>query len=356
MKKILFFQLLLLTSILYFSCSTNKKEISDDEVTLKYHEGQQNVDVFVNDKLFTTFLFTDTIPDLTKPVLFPVISAGGSTVTRGFPLKPRPGERTDHPHHDGMWFTYGDVNHLDFWGNSSATPSEQRDKMGWIRNTKIEKITSGTGSGSMNVSMDWQDADGHVILKEHTRFVFLAGKDYRIIDRITTLTARKDTVVFYDTKEGMMGIRVARALELPADKPVVLSDEHGNKTEVAKMDNTGVTGNYLNSEGIEGYDVWGKRAKWVSLSGKINDEDVSVVICDHPDNIGYPSYWHARGYGLFAVNPLGWKTFTKGEKELNFSIPPGQSTTFRYRVIISSGVHLTADEINAFADDFAKKY
>ena len=79
-------------------------------------------------------------------------------------------------------------------------------------------------------------------------------------------------------------------------------------------------------------------------------------MCDHPKNQSYPTYWHARGYGLFAANPLGVKDFTKGEKELNFAIPAGKSITFRYRVIVNSGSHLTDADINACADAFAMKY
>ena len=92
------------------------------------------------------------------------------------------------------------------------------------------------------------------------------------------------------------------------------------------------------------------------MYGNIGDEDISIVICDHPQNLNYPTWWHAREYGLFAANPLGAKDFTKGEEEVNFSLPPGMSTTFRYRVIISSGKHLTNEEINTFAEDFSGKY
>ena len=30
-----------------------------------------------------------------------------------------------------------------------------------------------------------------------------------------------------------------------------------------------------------------------------------------------PTHWHARGYGLFAANPLGDKEFDDGNKEFN---------------------------------------
>ena len=94
----------------------------------------------------------------------------------------------------------------------------------------------------------------------------------------------------------------------------------------------------------------------MDLYGNIGEELISIVVCDHPKNPAYPTYWHARGYGLFAANPLGWNDFTKGQQKLNFSIGANQSVTFRYRVIISSGVHLTDDEINGLAEEFAKKY
>ncbi len=68
---------------------------------------------------------------------------------------------------------------------------------------------------------------------------------------------------------------------------------------------------------------------------------ISLVVCDHPKNQSYPTYWHARGYGLFSANPLGGYDFTGGRERVNFRIPAGGSATFRYRVIISSGEYLT---------------
>jgi hypothetical protein len=121
------------------------------------------------------------------------------------------------------------------------------------------------------------------------------------------------------------------------------------------MDNTGVVGNYKNSEGIEGEDTWSKRARWCNLRGKIGSEDINVIIIDHPKNVGYPTYWHSRGYGLFAANPLGQEVFSKGKEKLNMELKKGQSVTFRYRVIVASE-NLTDDKINQITADFGKKY
>jgi hypothetical protein len=315
------------------------------------HEAEQRVDIQVQGKPFTSYLYTDTIPDLKKTVLFPVYSADGVIITRGFPLQSRPGERTDHPHHIGCWLNYGDVNGLDFWNNSASIPEERRDEMGIIRHREITGLKSSKGIGSLDVTMDWLKPDSQIILEENTRFIFRASENLRIIDRITELTAVNEAVSFEDNKEGMFAIRVTRALEHPTTDPVVLTDAKGNKTDVPVMDNTGVTGNYMNSDSITGTDVWGKRAKWVNLSGIIDNKKVNVLMCDHPDNIGYPAYWHARGYGLFAVNPLGQKVFSDGKESLNFSLSKGQSVVFKYRVQIVSGDFIPG-EMEAGWQDF----
>lgn len=103
------------------------------------------------------------------------------------------------------------------------------------------------------------------------------------------------------------------------------------------LDNAGISGHYLNSEGIEGTEVWAKRAKWVSLDGTINGKDVTVAIFDNPENVGYPTYWHARGYGLFAANPLGQSVFSEGKENLNFNLEVGESVTFKYWILILNG-------------------
>lgn len=337
MKKIIIAFIFILSSLILITCSENKENILTNEVNLVNNESEQKIDVLVNGKLFTSYLYTDRISNLRKTTLFPINTANGITVTRGFPLEPRPKERTDHPHHIGAWLNYGDVNGLDYWGNSDAIPIERNNEMGVIRHGEILETKNGQEKGELITTANWLKPNGEVLLQEKTDFVFHAKDGIRIIDRNTTLTAKEEPVFFKDTKEGMLAIRVARQLEHPSNKPVTLSDSHGDKTDVPVLDNTGVTGHYLSSEGIEGMDVWGKRAKWVSLDGTIENKDVSVVIFDNPENIGFPTYWHARGYGLFAANPLGQNTFSEGKETLNFSLESGESVTLKYRFLILDG-------------------
>ena len=333
---------LVFTAALLAGCSPSRvgDAASDqDRVRVVPKPAEDKVDVFVGDELFTSYIFTEAYDVLKKPALYPIRIAGGTEITRGYPVGERAGERADHPHHVGYWFNYGDVNGLDFWGHSTATPAEQSDEMGTVLHRSIRHAESGEDQGVLEVTADWVNPDGEPLLREETRFVFHAkAPGERMIDRITTLTATSGRVDFADTKEGMLGLRVTRALEMPSDDPVLLTGPSGEPMEEPVMNNEGVTGHYRNSEGIEGYpDVWGKRAKWMTLSGEVEQKPVTVAIFDHPKNVGYPTYWHARNYGLFAANPLGQKVFSDGAEEMNFSLAPGESTTFRYRLLILSG-------------------
>ena len=298
------------------------------------NEANRRVDVLIDGQPFTAYIWPEK---LKVPVLYPLRTAQGTIVTRGFPLDPRPGERVDHPHHAGFWLNYGNVNGVDFWNNSVALPPEQQRKMGTVVQRRIVHATGGTNSGELEVEMGWLMPNGQPILREDTKFVFHAGPNLRAVDRITTLTALNQRVVFQDDKEGMLGLRVRRELEQPSNEPLVFTDASGRPTTVKLMDNTGVTGVYRSSEGKTGDAVWGTRARWTMLTGKVNEEPVTLAILDHPRNTGFPTYWHARGYGLFAANPLGQAIFSNGQEKLNFTLEPKQSVTFRYRLLILTG-------------------
>lgn len=354
--------LLLLPGAFFFSCSS-KSDIQDkskeggQEIEFIEQDSEKRVDVMIGGDIFTSYRWHDAIfLNIKKPVLYPVMTSAGTEITRGYPLNPRAGERVDHLHHVGVCFNYGDVNGIDFWGNSAEIPENKRGKFGTIKHNSIEKLKGGLGEGLMVTSESWIDPSGKELLSEKTEYHFIAIGPARIIDRITTLNAKETDVSMKDTKEGLYGIRVARQLELPSQDELILTDAQGNPTTVKKMGNEGVSGNYRSSEGFSGDEVYGTRAIWVKLYGNIGNEKVSLVMIDHPQNVGYPTYWHARGYGLLLANPLGAGSYSNGENLMNFVIPAGKSETFRFRMIIHSGSDLTDSEINAYSKEFAEMY
>ncbi|NOR75605.1 MAG: hypothetical protein GQ525_10645 [Draconibacterium sp.] len=339
--------LVILTFSMLIFVQCNKKQV----VNLKVNEAEKKVDVMIDGDFFTSYIYPDKIM---KPVLWPIISPAGNMVTRSFPMIAKKGERVDHRHHIGVWLNYGDVNGLDFWNNAEIMAPEKRHLYGTIYHQSIEKAESGSGEALLVTTANWKSPDNELMLEEQTSLNFVARGNLRIIDRTTKLKAIIDEVNFTDDKEGMFGIRVARELELPSEKPIKLTDANGVAGKVGVIDTQFVKGNYRSADGVEGKEVWGTRCRWMKLSGEIKGETIAIIIIDHPGNVGYPTYWHARDYGLFAANPLGQKIFSKGEKELNFSMKKGESVTFKYRLVFADE-NLTDIEINKLADEYSKQ-
>jgi hypothetical protein len=127
---------------------------------------------------------------------------------------------------------------------------------------------------------------------------------------------------FKEYKDGFVGIRTHPDLRLNPNP----------KYGVHK-----VYGNALNSEGIEGKAIWGKRADWVYYYGKVEGKDAGFAFFSHPSNPvkkGKKSWWHARDYGLISANPFAP---VKIGGDGDHRVPKGQSLRLRYRLIFHNG-------------------
>lgn len=266
-----------------------------------------------------------------KPFLHPLRSASGKIVSRMYPMAERDGEMRDHQHHRGFYYAHGDVNGVDFWGNE---PSYKRDNLGVIELIKVENTSSGADKGSLRARFAWKSPKGELMLEEDRTMVFRKAPGQRIIDIDLQLTAKAD-ITFRDTKEGTFAIRTAPEFELA-----------GNPKAPALPKRTG---RMVNANGEEGKDIWGKRAPWVDYSAVVEGEKLGIAVMDHPENPRYPTYWHARDYGLFALNPFGVRDFERN-KELDggMKLTPGQSVRFRYRILIHEGDEKDAGVANLF--------
>jgi hypothetical protein len=331
-------------------------------VAVTVNEAAHRVDITVDGQPFTSYLWHTS---QRKPILYPLIAPDGTTLNRGNP--PLPGERTDHPHHAGLWFNYSNVNNIDFWNNSDAIKPENRSRYGHIEHDRIVSSKSGATSGELVTESTWYAGDPRpidsylsmAIINQTTRYVFskltIDGKPARSIDMTVTLKAIAP-VVFHDDKDGMLGMRVAHFLESSTAKPETLRDANGIATPVAAP-TSGATGVYRTSEGKVGDAAWGTRGRWCELSGTtaaVGDQPgkaETIAVLDHTGNPNYPTYWHARDYGLFAVNPLGVHGFEPTAAPLNFSLEPGKSATFHYRIFFISGT-VTPEALNHQSDAF----
>ncbi|NML22035.1 hypothetical protein HHL16_14205 [Pseudoflavitalea sp. G-6-1-2] len=329
----------------------NMQAHAQQPVKLIKRTNQNKIDILIGGKFFTSFLYPDT---LEKPVLFPVHAANGTMVTRGFPIIPQPGDPTDHPHHLGIWFNFENVNGLDFWNNSYAIAAAKKSHYGWIRTTGTP-VTKNGQTGTLQYQANWTNQQKDVLLKEATTLRFSGTEDVRIIDRETELTAVTD-VNFKDAKDGMLGFRMAHALQIPELKDKEYKDDKGIVTTIKGKTDSIANGNYLTSEGKQGNDAWGTRGSWCKLYGKMGNDSVTVLIMDHPENINYPTWWHARGYGLFAANPIGGSIFTKGQITTDKTLKPGEQLRFRYRIIVQNGKEtLSTQAIEKLAKEFTRQ-
>ncbi len=262
--------------------------------------------VTIDGKPFATFNYG---ADANKPFLAPIRSASGKIITRGFPMENIPGESRDHLHHRGLWFSYDDVNGVKFWEND---PSYNKPNIGRIvvRDTKWQDAGR---AGTLKATMEWRDPKGTVLLVESRDMVFYGDTNRRMIDFVIALEAAQD-VTFGDTKEGAFAIRLIDAFT--EKRGLKLVDADGR----SKMAN-----------------VWGKRSNWVDYSADVEGEKIGVAIFDHPENPQHPTHWHARDFGLFALNPFAQNAFDPTAEVRSTKLPAGQKLVYRWRVVIHPG-------------------
>ena len=294
---------LIITSFLAVTCTfilTAKPNAS----SISLEKGDSAVTVKVDSELFTKYIYADK--KRAKPILYPVIGPGGVPMTRRYPIEEAgPGEAKDHPHHASLWYTHGEVNGISFWHVGKNT--------GEIHHEKFLKLED----NQIATRNKWVDSKDKIICRDERILAFSAEGQDRAIDVTVKIIADSGDVTFGDTKEGSMGIRSNPILRL--------------RGPVAK-------GKAVNSEGVEGKAIWGKRAAWVSYWAPVEKNMIGFSIFDHPSNPRHPTWWHARDYGLVAANPFGIHNFERKPKGTgDLKIKNGDSVTFRYRFLFHAG-------------------
>ncbi len=269
---------------------------------VSFIEGDKKVSVQINGDLFTEYHYED-VP---RPYFYPVIGPTGEAVIRHWPMSDKnPADAKDHVHHKSLWFTHGEVNGQDFWGEGS--------KSGRIVTEKVSTQTTGD-KGVLVSQSKWVAKDGTVVCTDTRKHTFYGKSKPLMMDFEVTIHASHGKVVMGDTKEGSMAIRLAPSLR----------EDKG--------------GHIINSEGDKDGSAWGKRAKWVDYYGPLNGKTVGVAIFDHPDNPRHPTWWHVRTYGLFAANPFGIHNFERKSKGVgDFEIEAGKSQTWKWRFYFHEG-------------------
>lgn len=246
-----------------------------------------------------------------RPYFWPVYGPDQIAMTRSYPMQfedlPK-NMQTDHPHHTSIWVAHGLVNGTDNWHG------------GWQIHKDFPLLQSGVVVGIIRQTLDWADNAKKPILAETrtVRFFTLPGGG-RLMDLDLTFEAKYGKVVFGDTKEG--GPLATRM------RPEFRDDKRGSE------------GVLINSENQRGKAAWGRKARWVDCSGLVDGKRYGYAIFDAPGNLRHPSTWHARTYGLLAINPFGLHDFPGGRSgpKGDWAIEAGKSATLRYRIYFHAG-------------------
>lgn len=291
----------------------------EDKPAIEFIPAGPNLEIRIKGKPFTTYRI-DSGP---KPILYPLLGVDEVPYTRSFPMEKVSGEDTDHPHQRSFWLTYGMVNGVDFWAELKGHGS--------IKETSRNIEGTGHIFKTLKTTDDWLDPNGKKLMEDERVLTFWATRTRRVIDVEVTFKASVGDVEFGDTKEGMFGVRVPSSMDVK------------NKTG----------GAIVNAEGIRDTQAWGKKSAWVDYSGPVQaGKTVGITIMEHPTSFGFPSPWHVRDYGLFAVNPFGKHDFGLTKQPTPTKLKKGDSLRFEYRVILQPG-NTIVEEVRSQFEAFA---
>jgi hypothetical protein len=371
-------------AFLFFLCATLYADAPKGSVTYEKND-QGIITILVDGEFFAQYRpdadidpkgepvtgSYDTHRFLGTPIVWPICSAAGTLMTRGFPMDERDDPAAeknpvlrnilansrldsitankDHIHHRSLWFSHGDVNGADFWGPDR----------GQIVQQALLSIIEEAHSVAVKVSTAWIPEPGATPLCIDVRTITFGvlpeRPELRYIDYDVKLSANVDKVTLADTKEGLFGYRTPGAMDVAANE---------------RSKNWG--GHILNSQRQEDEDAWGKRASWVDYYGpvplRLADAELAKVdaqtpdsipltaagvnIMNHPSGFRYPSWYHVRTYGLFAVNPFGIKDFEPGTQlDGTVVLEKGGTLSFCYRVLFHD-TPLSFEELESLFNEY----
>jgi hypothetical protein len=264
-------------------------------------EQKDRLDIYLGNQRVAAYCYASHFP---KPYIAPLCTPSGLVLTRT--VEEQNGK--DHPHHQGLFLAYGNVNNLDFWGN--------RGQAFQIRHVQfLDKSVSQDGL-TIETLLEWTGSDGSAILQEQRTLLFTAFEGGYKIHFKSRLKACRE-VILGDTKEGLLAIRVA--------------DWFCEK---------GGCGLFYSSTGKQSAaDIWGTSEEWVCLVGHKDHKQIGLAIRNDPASFNFPTYWHVRDYGLFAANPLGQLEFQTTRKVNNpvsrtVSLNKGQQAEFIFDIMV----------------------
>ena len=237
--------------------------------------------------------------------IHPVYTPTGQEITADFP--------PDHAHQHALFFAWTkatyDGRKVDFWN--------QAKKLAGVEFRKVREIKQEEKQVSFSV--------------QHAFTVSSGDQRIDVLKEIWTVTV-------YETPKDHFLFDIESAQECASDKPLILEKYHyggmairGNSQWVKEKDDHSIHPGdlqFLTSEGKDRWEGNHTRPNWVALAGRIDDQDVSMVVFCSPENFRAPQPVRIhpnKPYFCFAPSVQG-----------KFTIKPGEKYISRYRYLVTS--------------------
>jgi hypothetical protein len=250
-----------------------------------------------------------------KPYAHPLRTLSGSTVT-GY----RP---SDHRWHKGLQMTASHVSGQNFWGGDSYVHGDNYlplpDRIGWMRHEGFEVFDV---------------VDERLDFLEKLTWINNAGEPW-------AQERRAIAVHSVEPDEGSWAVDWSIHLTNRRDEPLHFGSPTTQGRELAGY--TGLHwrgardlagGDVLAPEERGGEQMMGQQAPWLAFVGEHDDVDrhSTLIFAHAPENANaiHESHWFVRSSPAPSV-AFSWAFFEE------FALPPGESFTYRYRVVVADG-------------------
>ncbi len=282
---------------------------------------EDRIVVEVDGTEFTSYLFSE---EHKYPFFFPVNGpTSGETLTAW--------DQEPYPHHSSLYISLDrvqseNVAHANYW-----QPRHRLDT-GQVFSRNPQIVSQEDGRVVLKDEADWivPATGSHQLRDTRTVTIWAPSPTIRVLDFQFDFEALKDLLV-RQTGHSFFSARMRPELAV------------GCPSRGAAWADMG-TGTLVDSEGNR--DEAGTRAQaaaWCAAYGQLDGVTEGLAIIQHSENPMYPAKWFNRNYGFFSPTPFAF--------DGNIEIPAEQKLTFRYRVVVFTGDHETAD-IAGWHEDF----
>lgn len=254
-----------------------------------------------------------------KPYAHPLRTLGGHLVT-GY----RP---NDHRWHKGLQMTASHLSGQNFWGGNC-----------YVHGEGYQRIPERVGSMRHDAFSALTPEDDRLSLTEQLTWVENGGEEWAREERTLTVHSVEPEQGAW-ALDWTIHLTNIRGSDLRFGSPTTAGREMAGYTGLNWRGPRDFTGGRLLTPAGEGKDVElmgtpAAEAPWLAFTAEHDavDGHSTLLFVHHPTNEAgiHPSHWFVRSEPIPSV-AFSWAFFEE------FTLPPGESFSYRYRVVIADG-------------------